>query len=319
MAQNHYTPTSKFKDEDIELDTKTFLSYEPDFKNLPCASKRKVTYCCPSCGEKVTKKKVWLTEHSKDVFPENYPPHYLTFCYDCKKPYYTNTVLNKRINTWQSIYGTDNPSKNASVKEKQLISLSKVDRKVAEEKRVTTCRKKYGVDNPMQLKDTLLKRERTWEEKYGVKNVASLPDNIKKNREKGRTIWHYFYDGNHFDSSWELQFYRYLIDQGEDFILKPEPLEYEFEGKTHFYFPDFKVGDTYVEIKSDFLLKDGKLYVPFNDERLQKKYDEKQKCMDCYEVKVISKEGMKDIIKENAKKYGKKWFEVYRVLKEVKR
>ena len=276
-----------------------------DPKDLACRQSDYVRFNCRECGQPTEIKKYYLMKHSK----------YGYICHFCKSKVYMKTVLEKREATWQNKYGCKNPSQNKDVHAKQIESLSKIDKIEKEQRRRETCQEKYGVSNPMKLKSTLDKRVETWKEKYGVENVAQLDENKIKTREKGRTIWTYLYNGLYFDSSWELQFYRYLEDNCKDFQYKPQPLKYEDGDKHRLYFPDFLVEGTYIEIKGDHLIKDGKLTVPeyFHDDgKLKQKYESKQKCMDFYEVKILSLKGLKPIIEENNSKYGKNWVIKYR-------
>lgn len=53
------------------------------------------------------------------------------------------------------------------------------------------------------------------------------------------------------DSSWELAYVIYLIDHNISFERnRTNYFEYEFEGTTHLFFPDFIVEDTFIEIKN---------------------------------------------------------------------
>lgn len=55
------------------------------------------------------------------------------------------------------------------------------------------------------------------------------------------------------DSSWELAFVMYHLDHQIPFIRnKSKYFEYEFNGNTHRFYPDFIVDDTYIEIKSRY-------------------------------------------------------------------
>jgi hypothetical protein len=56
-----------------------------------------------------------------------------------------------------------------------------------------------------------------------------------------------------------------------------------FEGKTHKYFPDFKVGTVLYEIKGDHFFRDGKMVCPYRD----KKWSDEQYLLECakYEAK----------------------------------
>lgn len=58
------------------------------------------------------------------------------------------------------------------------------------------------------------------------------------------------YQGISCDSSWELAFVLYNIDNGIEFSRnRSDSFTYVYKGKEHRFFPDFLVGNTYIEIK----------------------------------------------------------------------
>lgn len=57
------------------------------------------------------------------------------------------------------------------------------------------------------------------------------------------------YKGTHCDSSWELAFVTYCMDHNIEVRRNTQGFKYQFEGRTHEYFPDFIAGNTYIEIK----------------------------------------------------------------------
>jgi|AntAceMinimDraft_16_1070373.scaffolds.fasta_scaffold02383_12 hypothetical protein len=57
------------------------------------------------------------------------------------------------------------------------------------------------------------------------------------------------YKGIWCDSSWELAWVIYQLDHGVEFERNWEKFDYVFEGKNRKYSPDFKIGDTFIEIK----------------------------------------------------------------------
>jgi hypothetical protein len=57
------------------------------------------------------------------------------------------------------------------------------------------------------------------------------------------------YKNFYCDSSWELAFIVYHLDHNISFSRNETAFSYELAGKTHNYYPDFIVGDTYYEIK----------------------------------------------------------------------
>ena len=57
------------------------------------------------------------------------------------------------------------------------------------------------------------------------------------------------YKGYHCDSTWELAFIVYHLENNLTFKRNTEHFPYIYEGKEHNYFPDFIIDDTYYEVK----------------------------------------------------------------------
>lgn len=90
----------------------------------------------------------------------------------------------------------------------------------------------------------------------------------------------YNFNGQHFDSLPELAVYIYCIDHQisicRNTVIK---FKYEFDGDTHYYFPDFIVNDKLVEVKGDHFFKsDGTMCNPF-DHKQDNLYEAKHQCM----------------------------------------
>lgn len=66
----------------------------------------------------------------------------------------------------------------------------------------------------------------------------------------------YQYNNLNFDSKAELAFYIYCKDQSLPIQKCSKKFEYTFEGKKHFYFPDFEIDDKLHEIKGQHFLKE---------------------------------------------------------------
>lgn len=158
----------------------------------------------------------------------------------------------------------------------------------------------------------------TWKRNYGPNIVNPMQIHRVQIKQKRK----YFCDGLHFDSGAEVSFYTWLKDSIIDFEVHPQnSFEYEFNGKLHRYFPDFKVGDIFFEIKGDhFFSSDGKMICPFrpkdwSDERYQEecaKYEAKHQCMLANNV-VILTSSMYCIFELYVKsKYGDHWIEQFR-------
>ncbi|MBO7691311.1 MAG: hypothetical protein J6T10_01595 [Methanobrevibacter sp.] len=90
------------------------------------------------------------------------------------------------------------------------------------EKKIETCRLHYGCDNPSQSEE------------------------INKNKKKK-----YTYNNINFDSSWEIAYYIWLTDNKIPFEYHPkDKFVYVVNNSIKFYFPDFKVNNEFIEIKS---------------------------------------------------------------------
>ena len=69
---------------------------------------------------------------------------------------------------------------------------------------------------------------------------------ITKGGGKGHKGW---YKGYWCDSSWELAYVIYNLDNNIKFERNKKGFEYLYKNKILKYYPDFKVGDDYIEIK----------------------------------------------------------------------
>lgn len=108
---------------------------------------------------------------------------------------------------------------------------------------------KYNVDNCSKLKWVQDKKETTLEEHFGVKHTFQSHEIRLKSKKRFVAI-----DGITYDSSWEYLYANYLRNNNISFEYQPDvKFEYIYDNKTHYYFPDFKVGNEYVEIKGDHL------------------------------------------------------------------
>ena len=58
-----------------------------------------------------------------------------------------------------------------------------------------------------------------------------------------------WYDGIYFMSTWELAYYIYMKNHGHNIKRCDQRFQYEYEGKYHYYYPDFIVDGRIVETK----------------------------------------------------------------------
>lgn len=195
-----------------------------------------------------------------------------------------NEIYEKRIATCKDVYGDEykeifsaklsETCKNRTPEKQALVSQHHHDERMQRdnEKMIAACkatklrnygdetynnveqaRKTYfertGYVNPYYNPEVIAHRFDDYEKRTGFKNPSHNPAVISKMRAR------YYYDGQRFDSSWELAYYIWLKDHNIPFEFHIDPIDYSYQGKMHRYFPDFKVNGMLVEIKGPQLLK----------------------------------------------------------------
>ena len=155
-----------------------------------------------------------------------------------------------------------------------------------------------GYDHPMHSDEIKSQMSANYFIKTGYAFPFQNPE-VQK-RIKGK----YFYDDRHFDSSPELAYYIWLKDNGIQFDREPTYFQYEFDGKTRFYIPDFIVEGQYIEIKGDqFFKEDGTMRNPFNSDD-DARYEAKHQCMLKNNVRILTTEDYMSYIDYVKAKYG---------------
>ena len=194
----------------------------------------------------------------------------------------TKENLNKRKETWLKNLGVDNPAKSKDVLKKIQL----------------TCLNKYGAKNYSQsdefkinYNEYLEKAKETTLNKYGVENISQSHEYRSKICKK------YQYNNINFDSSWEIAYYIWLKDNNIDFEYQPNiKINYTFNGKIFRYFPDFKVNNELIEIKSDYL---------FNKMLIENtKANAKFNCMKENNIKILFYKDIKPYLEYVKSKYG---------------
>jgi hypothetical protein len=167
--------------------------------------------------------------------------------YTCKK-----CNLEKRKNTCMEKYGVEFVAKLDSSKEKSKDTMKKNGTMLFfcnpeyKNKMLDT----YGVDNPSKSEIFLDKKKKFWLEKYGVDNPSKNPD-IHMKQQSGYILKHHKSE-LHYRGTYELHFIEYCLENNIKIENFKGTIEYEFEGRSHKYFPDFylKEYDLVVEVKS---------------------------------------------------------------------
>lgn len=134
-----------------------------------------------------------------------------------------------------------------------------------------------------------------------VKNSRlKLSETMSKLREEGKSFCRGamgYYKGIHCDSSWELAYVLYCLDNNIKISRCRKRFTYEYEGKMHLYTPDFIVNDSeIIEIKG------------YKD----KHWEEKIKCCIENNITIIDKEDIKPYLKYAKNTYGKDFIKLYK-------
>lgn len=230
-------------------------------------------------------------KHFKDVYGVDNPwqsKEIQDISKKTKKLKYGNETYNNRKQSEQTClrkYGVKVSSQNADVQRKAAISYHIImmenfgvewpmQNTCIKAKYANTCLTNYGSTSYLSSNDFKNKCL----ELYGVENPMQCPEIQKK------TILRYRFNELSFDSAPEIAFFIWLKDNNIEFEYQPNiSFDYMHNGKLHKYFPDFKIGDMFFEIKGDHFFKDGKMICPYRD----KTWTDEQYMQECnkYEAK----------------------------------
>lgn len=209
----------------------------------------------------------------------------------------SNYAKEKSKQTCTKNLGVEYPAQSKEVKEKVIktniekygtpctLNVQEVKEKIKE-----TNLKKYGTEHPSQCETVKEKTKQTCLEKYGNYTYLMSDDYHSKAHNK------YRYKGEVFDSSWELAYWIYCIDHNIDIHRNTVPNK-RSDGKDIYF--DFISNGKYIEIKGDHLQ---------NQEDWPIRLDAYIK----YNVKVIMRKDIEDILKYIYHKYGKNYLNSFK-------
>lgn len=143
--------------------------------------------------------------------------------------------------------------------------------------------------NPGQANTVELEQERRKKISKAMKNNP-LAGGLRKGSGIGKKGW---YKGIFCDSSWELAFVIYHIDHNIPIKRCEEKRPYKYNGKIHYYNPDFIVDNKIIEIKG------------FNTKQWQ------AKMLNNEDIIVLYEENIKPYIEYVKNKYGENYIEMY--------
>ena len=220
-------------------------------------------------------------------------------------------IINKSRKTVKKRYGVDHVFQSKEIKEKiKQTNLKKYGvtnpggTKEVQKKIKSTLIKKYGVENAFQSEEIKGKIKQTNLKKYGVESYAQTKEYHQKCHKK------YLYNNEKFDSSWELAFYIYHIDNGIPIKRNPRRLAYIFNNKKHYYFPDFEVNGNLIEIKGgQFFTKN-----IYDGGCFKKEIDNaKIACIKNNNVIIISNKEIKPYLNYITNIYGKNYLSQFKI------
>lgn len=184
-----------------------------------------------------------------------------------------------------------------------------------------------GIKNSDYIKNVV----HTKEYKDNMSNIIKTSENFYKSHhtkeysekrskissklaKEGKMNVHYKFDNNLFYSKDELCYYVWLKDNNIQFEFQTEPIEFEYNGLTKTYIPDFKVGNEIHEIKGLQFFENknpnGKMINPY-DRTEDGLYETKHQCMIKNNVKIIT--NTKKYIIYVIEKYGKNFFNEHKM------
>ena len=134
-------------------------------------------------------------------------------------------------------------------------------------KAFSTCLQKYGDPHFTNIE----KWKETWQSRSPEYKAS-----IRKKKQKKFT-----FEGEQFDSSWELAVWIWAKDHNNYIKREPVSFTYNFENRDYLYFPDFEIekdGKKFlVEIKGGYFFENGKMINPY-DRTQDDLYEAKHQC-----------------------------------------
>jgi hypothetical protein len=270
-------------------------------KCLSCGKDVKNKFCNTSCQNKIQSKGRKLSESQTQKMRLTILEKWVEFdvsCYKCgrdikireynvkvpKKDKYfcSRSCANSKV--WSD---EDKLKKSNSAKKSEKV---KKANKLAGEKRVgKKTAERFNVNCPVCSKVVTFLKSKP--KKYHAKCWRSISGGFKEGSSRGKSGW---YKGYWCDSSWELAWVVYNLEQDIDFERNKFGFEYEFENKKSLFYPDFIVDGEYIEIKN------------YNSKRLEAKLEYFP-----HKINVLYKEQLKNAFDYVIDKYGKNYIELY--------
>ena len=236
--------------------------------------------------------------------------------YGCECSLRNKDVLKKTKETMLKLYGVENASQSKEIQDKKIqTSVEKygVDHPMKsqeiQERQKQSLLNNYGVENPLESKEIVKKMQRTLIDRYGVLNYSQTNEYAKKVHKKYHNDK---YPDMTFGSSWEFKVYDFLKEHEIDFEYQPNiSFEYEYDGGTYTYHPDFMVNDKVYEVKGDHFFRINEsgaeeMFLPYGRKKLGEekwkwmceKFEAKHQCMIKNNVRILLYSDIKQMNEE---------------------
>ncbi len=217
----------------------------------------------------------------------------------------------KEIKSKIEKYGHSNGFSNPITQEKAINLAKSEDSK---KRKINTYIENFGHTHAMKHEDIKDKPYLTYKERTGYSHPLKNPDVRKKMindyGQIGR-VRGYFYENIHFDSSWELALYIWLVDNNKHFIYHP-PIPFRYigdDGLEHEGYPDFLIEGKFYEIKGTQFFNEA--HEPFN-KYTQKFWWGKFQAMVDNNISILEHEDIKQYLKYVKEKYGKYYLKQFK-------
>lgn len=256
-------------------------------------SRGKITFKCKECGKIET------------IALDRFLKYNDVLCRICNSKLnvdYDEMIKQRTIHQKETIkekYGVNNSWQCPKSTEKRIYATKTLESKKKKSETFKNHNKEFKENQRKKTEETIIKKYGSLEEfykqkyekysetcleRYGVSNYRTLC------RSK-RII----FDNLSFDSSWELAFYLYYKSKNVEIKREPIKLEFEYNGVTHYCFPDFSVNDKLYEIKGNHFFDESKMINPYNRSQ-DDLYEAKHQCMLNNNVTFISLEDIKPML-----------------------
>lgn len=313
-------PILGFSNESIELNEVVIEKFKSKPKNFQV--NQKVHYTCNTCGkvmylkrfssfQSFTCKTCKAHETNLEIYgceiPQQSPQvrEKLSKAYQGKTKEQKAQMNEKRKQTCLQRYGVEAVGQNREIRLKQINTLkqkSPEEKRLIQQKRAQTSIKKYGKPHALQVPELLQKAKegnrKTCLERYGMLHAPKHS---------------FLYQGDQFDSTWELAVWIWAEDHKISIQRLPTALSYTFNNKLHYYYPDFKINDKLVEIKGpQFFNEKGEMQNPY-DHSLDAFFEAKHQCGLQNGVEYWSRDEMKPILDYIYNTYTPDYLDLFRI------